>query len=50
MMTRLIKQGKNVVINISFPSLMRAYPYYLKLGIMACRENFIKKDTSGGDS
>jgi hypothetical protein len=45
----LIEQGKNFVINISFRSLVHDYPQYLKLGIMDCRGNFIKKETPCSD-
>ena len=43
----LIEQGKNFVVDISFRSLVRAYPMYLKRNIMDIKGNFIAQKTAG---
>jgi len=42
----LTKQDKNFVIDISFRSQAHTRSQYLKLGIIGCRRNSLKKDTS----
>ncbi|OHT12680.1 Adenylate and Guanylate cyclase catalytic domain containing protein [Tritrichomonas foetus] len=46
--SELIEQGKNFVIDLSFRSLVRAYPMYLKNKIMDVKGNYIR--TSEGVS
>ncbi|OHT00099.1 Adenylate and Guanylate cyclase catalytic domain containing protein [Tritrichomonas foetus] len=42
----LIEQGKNFVVDISFRSLIRAYPMYLKRNIVDTRGNFTINKTA----
>ena len=44
----LIEQGKNFVVDISFRSLVRAYPLYLKRNIMDVKGNFIAQKQQNG--
>ncbi|OHS99460.1 Adenylate and Guanylate cyclase catalytic domain containing protein [Tritrichomonas foetus] len=47
----LIEQGKNFVVDLSFRSLVRAYPMYLKRNIVDVKGRFIyKRNPSGAKS
>ena len=44
----LIEQGKNFVVDLSFRSLVRAYPLYLKRNIVDVKGNFIAQKAAAG--
>ncbi|OHT14492.1 Adenylate and Guanylate cyclase catalytic domain containing protein [Tritrichomonas foetus] len=45
--SELIEQGKNFVVDLSFRSLVRSYPQYLKGGFMDIKGNVLNRNMSG---
>ena len=46
----LIEEGKNFIYDVSFRSLIRAYPMYLKKNIIDTRGNFIRNKAVSGNA